>query len=352
MTTGLDSWCTLPTPMGAFRMYDSGDEHVRVVCLGNLHDQGAKPLLRVHSSCLASEVFGALDCDCADQLQEAMKRIAAEGRGLIIHLHQEGRGQGLSHKIKAVHKMQREGLDTFEAFEALGLAQDTRGYQAVVCLLRNLKIKRVRLITNNPSKIRYLQDYGLQVEMVNTHPTIRPENSEYLTTKQAKLGHQLPLATETSDTIRFYHSREPWGELSNFSRHAVFVHGLVWPTVEHFYQAQKFAGTPHEEVIRCCRTPMMAKRRATEFTKTYRREDWTEEKERVMLKGLRAKFQQHPDLRSQLLRSGERLLVEHTDHDAYWGDGGNGAGQNRLGQLLMQVRSELRPTIEGVEKAS
>lgn len=337
--------------MGAFRMYDSGDEHVRVVCLGDLHDQGVQPLLRVHSSCLASEVFGALDCDCADQLQEAMKRIAAEGRGLIIHLHQEGRGHGLSHKIKAVHKMQRDGLDTFEAFEALGLAQDTRGYTAAVCVLRDLNIKKVRLITNNPSKIRYLQEYGLQVEMVNTHPTIRRENAGYLRTKRAKLGHQLPLENDRSNTIRFYHSSEPWGLLSNFSRHAVFVHGRVWPTVEHFYQAQKFAGTTHEEAIRCCRTPMMAKRRATELARTHRRDDWVQVKEQIMLKGLRAKFQQHPDLRGQLLRSGARLLVEHTEHDTYWGDGGDGTGQNRLGQLLMQVRSELSQATEGVEKA-
>ena len=85
----LDNWCILPTPMGDFRMYDTGDEALRVICLGNLRDQGRQPLLRLHSSCLASEVFGAMDCDCADQLRESMKRIAREGRGLIIHLHQE-----------------------------------------------------------------------------------------------------------------------------------------------------------------------------------------------------------------------------------------------------------------------
>ena len=340
----LESWCSLPTPMGEFRMYDSGDEHVRVVCLGEIEDQGPEPLLRVHSSCLASEVFGAVDCDCADQLREAMKLIATEGRGLVVHLHQEGRGQGLSQKIRAIHRMQRDGLDTVEAFDALGLEQDTRSYDAVVRLLQRLGISSVRLISNNPRKVRYLQQHGVRVTMVNTHPTIRPENAEYLKTKKAKLGHELPLEADVrlNGTIRFYHSDQPWGELSNFSRHAVFIGGRMWPTVEHFYQAQKFVGTPHEEAIRCCQTPMLAKVRATALAEEHRRQDWQTVKEVVMLEGLRAKFGQHPDLAERLLRSGDRLLVEHTWNDSYWGDGGDGTGKSRLGHLLMQVRAEVR----------
>lgn len=153
---GLDNWCTLPTPVGDFRIYDTGDEGLRVVCLGSLREQGRQPLLRLHSSCLASEVFGALDCDCADQLRESMKRIAHAGRGLIIHLHQEGRGHGLSTKIRAVHAMQQDGLDTVEAFDALGIAQDTRDYRKAVDLLRGLDIAAVRLISNNPAKARSL----------------------------------------------------------------------------------------------------------------------------------------------------------------------------------------------------
>ena len=344
MNTALESWCALPTSLGEFRMYDSGDEHVRVLCLGDAGGQNPEPLLRVHSSCLASEVFGALDCDCADQLQEAMKLIATEGRGLIVHLHQEGRGQGLSQKIRAIRRMQRDGLDTVEAFEALGLEQDTRSYAAAVHLLRCLGILSVRLISNNPNKARYLRQHGVRVTMVNTHPTIRPENADYLKTKKVKLGHQLPLEAEDqpNGTIRFYHSDQPWGELSNFSPHAVFIAGRVWPTVEHFYQAQKFVGTPHEEVIRRCPTPMLAKRRATELARQHRRRDWPTAKESVMLEGLRAKFEQHPDLRERLLHSGDRLLMEHTKNDRYWGTDGNGTGKNRLGHLLMQVRTELR----------
>ncbi len=339
-----DNWCTLPTPMGEFRMYDSGDEHLRVVCLGDIRQLGVRPLLRVHSSCLASEVFGAGDCDCADQLRESMKLIATEGSGLILHLHQEGRGHGLSLKIKAVGEMQREGLDTVEAFEALGLEQDVRRYEDAVQVLRVLGIDDVRLISNNPRKVYYLESHGIRAAMVNTHPTIRPENAEYLTTKMAKLGHRLPLEADgecAEGPIFFYHSDQPWGELSNFSRHAVFVLDRVWPTVEHFYQAQKFTGTPNEEFIRCSATPTLAKSRAVGLSGGHRRGDWSRVKEQVMLEGLRAKFRQHPDLRERLLGSGDRLLVEHTTNDAYWGDAGDGSGQNRLGALLMQVRLEL-----------
>ena len=94
----LNSWCTLPTSIGNFRMYDVGYEEVLLISMGDVFDLGDKPLLRIHSSCLASEVFGANDCDCSDQLNESMKLIATEGKGIVIHLQQEGRGQGLSKK--------------------------------------------------------------------------------------------------------------------------------------------------------------------------------------------------------------------------------------------------------------
>jgi GTP cyclohydrolase II len=347
MNVSSNNWCTLPTTMGDFRMYDTGDESVRVVCFGELDDQGPHPLLRMHSSCLASEVFGAVDCDCADQLREAMKLIAMEGRGLIVHLHQEGRGQGLTNKITAVRTMQRDGLDTVEAFTSLGLTQDTRSYEPVVALLRTLAIERVRLISNNPAKIRFLAERGVTVESVSTHPTVRPENAEYLLTKNAKLGHRLPMepGDSAAGPVHFYHSDQPWGALSNFSRHAVFVEGRVWPTVEHYYQAQKFAAPSERERIRCCATPMLAKSRANDRADAHARADWTTFRETAMLNGLRAKFQQHPDLRTKLLSSNERPIVERTANDTYWGDGGDGSGENRLGCLLVQVRTELRNAV-------
>lgn len=341
----LANWCVLPTLHGDFRMYDSGNDLLRVVCFGDLRAQGKQPLLRIHSSCIASELFGSRDCDCADQLREAMKLIATERRGIICHMHQEGRGHGLSTKIRAVGIMQREHLDTVEAFDALGLQQDVRSYGDVVALLKEFGVDDVRLITNNPRKRDFLQSANIRVEMVSTHPISRAENREYLLTKNAKLGHHLPLGNDggqTSESIRFYHSDQPWGWLSNFSHHAVCIHNRVWPSVEHYYQSQKFIGTPNEEAIRLAETPTQAKIRAEELGKTYRRENWECVKEQIMLDGLRAKFRQHPNLGMMLLETADRTLVEHTALDSYWGDGGNGTGKNLLGVLLMQVRSGLR----------
>lgn len=341
MNEALSHWCDLPTPMGNFRMYDSSDESVRIISYGDIKSLGESPLLRIHSSCLASEVFGATDCDCADQLREAMKLIATEQNGVIVHLHQEGRGQGLARKIKAVHSMQYENLDTFEAFENLKYDQDIRNYTSVVSLLNHLKITSVRLISNNPRKQNFLKINDIRVVSVNTHPNIRPENAEYLQTKNEKLGHCLPLKNQSFGPIHFYHSDQPWGELSNFSRHSIFLKNKIWPTVEHYYQAQKFTGSKNEELIRRTVTPMLAKQLARDISEDLIRMDWGNIKQKVMFDGLKAKFLQHPDLAELLISSEDRILVEHTVNDRYWGDAGDGSGENKLGKLLMKIRLEL-----------
>lgn len=335
-------WCALPTPYGEFRMYDFNNEHIRLVSLGALSQLGKQPILRIHSSCTASEIFGALDCDCADQLTESMKMISREGAGLIVHLHQEGRGHGLSQKIRAVGLMQRNGLDTVQAFDELGIEQDTRRYTPVSQLLEDLGITAVRLISNNPRKAQFLEQNNISVTTLNTHPSIRPENVEYLHTKNVKLGHELPLEdSDNSGSIYFYHSDQPWGELSNFSCHSIFLHGIIWPTAEHFYQGQKFDDMSHKEMIRRCQSPTLAKAMAEKLTLSHLRKDWHLHKEEIMHKVLLAKFTQHPDLGEKLLSSAGRMLIEHTCNDSFWGNGGNGAGQNRLGHLLMRVRDEL-----------
>ncbi|MDP2609632.1 MULTISPECIES: GTP cyclohydrolase II RibA [unclassified Oceanobacter] len=344
MKLALDNWCTLPTPMGDFRMYDTGLEEVSVISMGDIQAVGPKPLLRVHSSCRASEVFGALDCDCADQLREAMKLMAIEGSGLIVYQHQEGRGHGLSLKIKAVKTMERDGLDTAEAFKQLELEQDIRCYPEAVTVLQQLQINEVRLISNNPRKSAFLNTHGIQTSRLNTHPNIRPENADYLQTKNAKLGHQIPLddQLQSESPIHFYHSDQPWGEFSNFSKHAVFLSGKIWPTVEHYYQAQKFSDPMHQEQIRCCLTPMKAKTLAYQLSDQHGRNDWINVREQIMFEALKAKFEQHPDLANKLLATGDRQLIEFTEKDDFWGDSGNDSGQNRLGQLLMQVRAEIK----------
>ncbi len=141
--------------------------------------------------------------------------------------------------------------------------------------------------------------------------------------------------------ILFYATDKPYGEFSNFSRHPIEIGGLTWPTSEHYFQAQKFAGTPSAEEVRTQPTPMLAaqmgRRRDLPF-----RPDWDAVKDEVMMDALRAKFTQHPELHALLLSTGDAELIEHTANDSYWADGGNGSGRNRLGELLMELRQELR----------
>ena len=143
------------------------------------------------------------------------------------------------------------------------------------------------------------------------------------------------------DVIRFYRPTDPWGEFSNFSPHQVSLDGRPWPTSEHRFQAQKFAGTPYEEEIRLAPTPMDAARLGRDRTRGLRK-DWYAVRDAVMREVLVAKFTQHPDLLELLLSTGDALLVEHTRNDRYWADGGDGSGSNRLGLLLMELREQLR----------
>jgi ribA/ribD-fused uncharacterized protein len=141
--------------------------------------------------------------------------------------------------------------------------------------------------------------------------------------------------------ILFYRLREPYGEFSNFSPHPIKLNGKTWPTSEHYFQAQKFAGTEYEQEIRLAKSPMIAARLGRSRKEPLRK-DWESAKETIMREALRAKFTQHPTLRSLLLSTGDETIVEHTENDNYWGDGGDGTGKNRLGILLMELRKALR----------
>src|SRR5690554_1117659 len=339
-----NKYCLLPTKMGNFRMYDTGSELVRLISFGDIREQGGNPLLRMHSSCIASEVFGAKDCDCADQLQESMKMIATEGAGLIIHLHQEGRGQGLSNKIAAISLMQAKNIDTVESFDQLGLEHDIRSFDDAIKLLSVYGIKKLRLISNNPRKRKAIESAGIEVETVHTNPKIRAENKAYLYSKNLKLNHSLPLDEITNETsaIHFYHSDQVWGEFSNFSAHPVFLKNIIWSTVEHYYQAQKFQGSSLEDEIHSAESPMQAKEIAILNKERYDNDKWHELKEGVMLDALKAKFSQHPQLARKLKSTENRPIYEHTKNDHYWGDGGDGSGRNRLGELIMLVRESLK----------
>jgi ribA/ribD-fused uncharacterized protein len=141
--------------------------------------------------------------------------------------------------------------------------------------------------------------------------------------------------------ILFYRVNEAYGEFSNFSPHPLIVNGKTRPTSEHYFQAQKFAGTEHEEVVRRAKSPMIAARLGRSRERPLR-PDWEEVKDDIMREALRAEFTQHEQLRSWLLGTGDAELVEHTRNDAYWGDGGDGTGKNMLGKLLMELRAKLR----------
>ena len=141
--------------------------------------------------------------------------------------------------------------------------------------------------------------------------------------------------------IRFYNANAEYGCFSNFSGHPVRLKGKVWPTSEHYFQAQKFAGTPDEEEVRLAKSAMVAARMGRSRSRPLRK-DWEASKDSIMQEAVLAKFTQHADLRAVLLATGDSTIVEHTENDHYWGDGGDGSGKNRLGQILMRVRDELQ----------
>jgi hypothetical protein len=148
------------------------------------------------------------------------------------------------------------------------------------------------------------------------------------------------------DAIRFYRVSDEYGCFSNFSPHPIRLGGKVWPTSEHYFQGQKFEDEQHREAIRKANSPMIAARMGRDRKKKLRR-DWESAKVGVMTDAVRAKFEQHDEIRAVLLGTGEAKLIEHTDNDSYWGDGGDGKGRNMLGQVLMRVRAELREAGQG-----
>jgi len=182
----------LPTEYGvftatAFRETLTGREHLALV-MGEI---GENVLVRVHSECLTGDVFHSLRCDCGEQLEAALAAIAAEGRGVLLYMAQEGRGIGLLNKLKA-YELQERGLDTVDANLALGFAADEREWGIGNQILADLGITTLRLLTNNPKKVSGLEAYGLEVtEQVPIEMPPHPENVRYLAAKRDKLGHKL-----------------------------------------------------------------------------------------------------------------------------------------------------------------
>jgi len=182
----------LPTEFGGFdiHVFESPREtHVALV-RGSLGD-GEDVLCRVHSSCVTGDIFHSERCDCGPQLHAALGRIATEGRGVLIYLNQEGRGIGLANKIRA-YRLQEQGADTVEANERLGFPADLRDYRAALEMLRDLGVRSVRLMSNNPRKLEGLAGDGLAVnERLPIEIAATAASQHYLRTKRDKLGHML-----------------------------------------------------------------------------------------------------------------------------------------------------------------
>jgi GTP cyclohydrolase II len=190
-----------PTEFGLFRIYgfEAGyanrveEAHVEeavVLRMGDL-DNGAPPLIRIHSQCLTGDVFHSLRCDCGAQLEIALTTIAREGRGLLIYEHQEGRGIGLLNKLRA-YELQDQGADTVEANERLGFDSDLRNYELPGAILRHFGLKSVRLMSNNPEKVSAVENAGVTVvERVPCLAGVVDTREAYLRTKKEKMGHLL-----------------------------------------------------------------------------------------------------------------------------------------------------------------
>jgi GTP cyclohydrolase II len=184
-----------PSRFGKFRIFGfegrrpSETEEAVVLKLGDLSASSGPPLVRIHSQCLTGDVFHSLRCDCRSQLELALDGIVKEGRGLLIYEHQEGRGIGLLNKLRA-YELQDNGLDTVEANERLGFKADLRDYALPAAILTYFGVGKVRLLSNNPDKVRALERAGIKV--VERAPIIVPPlktTAEYLRTKRDKLGH-------------------------------------------------------------------------------------------------------------------------------------------------------------------
>ncbi|MGB6496333.1 MAG: GTP cyclohydrolase II [Candidatus Acidiferrum sp.] len=184
----------LPTKFGRFTIYGfkgRGPQEEAVALVRGKVDGKMAPLVRVHSQCLTGDVLASLRCDCRAQLELSLKKIGKAGAGILLYLPQEGRGIGLMNKLRA-YELQDGGMDTVEANETLGFAADARDYDFSAQILKKLGARKIRLLSNNPEKVRQLEESGIRVaERVACQPRVSKISRAYLQTKKSKMGHLL-----------------------------------------------------------------------------------------------------------------------------------------------------------------
>lgn len=190
----------IPTSHGEFTLHlyhdmDEGKEHLAF----SFGDWSKEPVLvRIHSECFTGDVLGSRRCDCGEQLQRSIAEIAESGSGVLVYLRQEGRGIGLEEKLKA-YNLQDQGMDTVEANIALGHSPDTRDYSAGAAILKDLGIRNIKLLTNNPAKMDGLGEYGINVvERVPLEMAIHDQNRDYMITKALRMNHLISIPTPTT----------------------------------------------------------------------------------------------------------------------------------------------------------
>jgi len=343
--------CDLTTTYyGRFKQYDLGDDKIKILSINSIEemDRETPPLVRVHSSCCNSEVFHANDCDCANQLEEAMSLISKNKNGIIFYLNQEGRGHGYSKKIAIVGKMQKESLDTYQSCQALGLEKDIREYKQVTELLKELGFTKIRLLSNNPRKIKKIEDGGIEVIREKVIGRYTHQNIDYLKSKQKYGGHSEIVVTQellnqkyiaTKNVIEFYEKEDEYGIFSNFSDHPFVLDRKYWRTSEHYYQANKFEMFSEiYNAIQQVKTPTLTKEIA--HSNKYDKEEWNQKKILFMYNALYEKFTQNDGLKEILLTTKKNYIVEKAIDDEFWGSGADGEGKNMLGKLLMYLRDE------------
>jgi len=189
----------LPTKYGDFDIMIYGvqfeAQEPMALVMGDIHNESdPAPLVRMHSSCFTGDLISSLRCDCGDQLHQALEAIASEGRGVLVYLPQEGRGIGLAQKIRA-YALQEQGMDTVEANHALGFKADMRDYGIGIQILKDLGLRRIRLLTNNPKKTEAFNLRGFDLTVTDQVPIVSKANeynASYLATKRDKMGHTLP----------------------------------------------------------------------------------------------------------------------------------------------------------------